>query len=134
MSLFRDIFDAFHGRMPKRIKDEHITQVWPHHPEIDPGIKAAQEEDRRQSRRGKHWEFYGDRLHIEGFPITIRRATADEMQTKSGIFCVECDTLPTAFVWDMEDAKFVGERWAREIDALPLNANSNDPGTATSAE
>lgn len=120
MSLFREIFDAFHARMPKGVKDEHITQVWPHHPEIDPGIKAAQEREQRLALRGKQWEYIGDRLHLEGFPITIRRATSNEKDTRGGIFCVECEDLTPSFTWTLEDAQFVGERWAREIDALPL--------------
>lgn len=83
-------------------------------------IHVAQEEERRKARRGKNWEYVGDRLHLDGFPITIRRATAEEVRNRGGIFCVECDSLMPNFAWTLEDAQFVGERWAREIDALPL--------------
>lgn len=93
-------------------------------------MKAAQERERRQSRRGKHWEYVGDRLHLDGFPITIRRATADEVRNRGGIFCVECDSLMPNFAWTLEDAQFVGERWAREIDALPLDPGADrEPST-----
>jgi hypothetical protein len=73
--------------------------------------------------RGKSWVRDGDRLVLDGFPmITIRRSTREEVLKSfgTGLFCVECDTLPPAFPSTLELAKSLGEERAQEIDALPL--------------
>lgn len=75
----------------------------------------------RDAKHGKVWTLgAGNTLHLTDFPITIKRVEADQQMTFGGRFRVDCDGLTPSFAWTLEDAKFVGERWAREIDALPL--------------
>lgn len=114
------IFDSPFGKMTPADKAAAEARGAAVEQQFLDNIDAAQAEEQRKARRGKHWEYVGDRLHLDGFPITIRRATADEVQRRGGIFCVECDSLMPNFAWTLEDAQFVGERWAKEIDALPL--------------